>query len=107
MAILRTLFTVVSFCLAPAFVSAVAQEPSASSRPSQIEASENKAALEAAYIELERVTLLSTEHVVVIRRVGKYIVVSTIPSAQNVRGGRAHVVYDPVQKKTVRTLGED
>ena len=93
--------------LAPGPAPDIAQALAESTRRAEVEAAENQAALAAAYQRLSFSRLLTEGHVVVIRRVGKFIVVSTIQTNKNVRGGRAHAVFDPATGKIVHVLGED
>ncbi len=85
----------------------IAQALTESAHRAEIEAYENQAALVAAYQKLTLARLVAEGHVTIIRRVGKFIVISTIPADKNTRGGRAHAVYDPAEARIVYILGED
>ena len=104
---MRTSLVILFLSAVLTFGSAVAQTPAEYLRQARVEANENKAALDAAYKEIDRTLLSAKDRIVVIRRIGKFVVVSVIASAKNVRGGRVYVVYDPERAKVVYTLAED
>ncbi|WP_143014640.1 hypothetical protein [Pseudoxanthomonas sp. CF125] len=63
-------------------------------------------ALAAAYEAANKGRLSTRNKTVVVANHGKYVVVSFLANG-SVRGGQAHIVYDPQLKQVVYVLGED
>jgi hypothetical protein len=64
-------------------------------------------ALKAAYAAMAEAYLESAGKVIIITPRAGMLIVSFLPAQANVYGGRAHVTYDPHQKKVVQVVGED